>query len=71
MHSNETRAVPESNKCIFQKQYTMLNLLDKAEDELLQQVKKNCKYEIRRAEREGAKYTMFSPCALSVHSETD
>lgn len=54
LHSNDSdlsKAPPKSHSKL---QYSLLTDLLLSEDELLTKVKKNCKYEIRRAEKEGA-----------------
>ncbi|MCI9217899.1 MAG: hypothetical protein HFG95_12735 [Dorea sp.] len=45
---------------ILNKQYTLLNDLSKSEEELQNSIKKNCRYEIRRAEREEATFQVYT-----------
>lgn len=55
MHSNDAENSAISSDCIGKQQYTLLNDLKSSEEEILSNVKKNCRYEIRRAVREEAK----------------
>lgn len=52
LHSSDSGDVTTKMNVIVQKQYTLLTDLLESEDELLSKIKKNCKYEIRRSERE-------------------
>ena len=54
LHSNESGKRDTSKGSIMQNQYTLATALSQSEDELLASIKKNCKYEIRRSEKEGA-----------------
>lgn len=54
MHSNDTTFSEIPKGSVAKKQATLLNDLLQNEEELLLKIKKNCKYEIRRAERENA-----------------
>ncbi len=54
LHSNDDDLDKAPVKSYSKIQYSLLNDLLLSEEELLEKVKKNCKYEIRRAEKEGA-----------------
>lgn len=58
-----------SKSIILQKQYTLLTDLKYSEEELLANIKKNCKYEIRRSEREEAQVHFFEKKQLCENSE--
>lgn len=57
MHSLD-REDKSDGKALVKLQNTLENDLKLTEEELLDRIKKNCKYEIRRAAREGAYYKM-------------
>lgn len=65
MHSNdvETNAI-NTLFCYVRSQNTLVNNLLASEDELLTGIEKNCRYEIRRAEREGCICTVYTPDQL-------
>ena len=52
LHSSDSGEMDVSKGTILQKQYTLLTDLKYSEEEILANIKKNCKYEIRRSERE-------------------
>lgn len=54
LHSSDNDLSKAPRKSHSKLQYTLINDLLSTEEELLGKVKKNCKYEIRRAEKEGA-----------------
>ena len=59
LHS-EDKEIPVDYKPEYaQYQYTYVNDLSESEDFLFSNVKKNCKYEIRRAEKEGAIFVIY------------
>lgn len=59
IHSNESGERKLSKGAILQQQYTLETNLNSSEEELLNKIKKNCKYEIRRSEREEVKSTVY------------
>lgn len=67
MHSNDVEVTENSGIC--KKQYTLVTDLTIEENELLSKIKKNCRYEIRRAEREEAIYTILDAGELKNHPE--
>ena len=54
LHSNDTGEKKIPKGAIIQLQYTLVTKLEQSEEELLSFIKKNCKYEIRRSERENS-----------------
>ena len=55
LHSNDIQDLSNDIKnCFSEKQYTLCSDLGCSEDELKSLISKNCRYEIRRAEKEGA-----------------
>lgn len=60
LHSNDTERKNIPKGGIIQQQYTLVTDLSHSEEELLSYIKKNCRYEIRRSEREGALATVKS-----------
>lgn len=62
IHSNESKLTEESSapNVLAKKQYTLVNNLLATEEEILANIKKNCKYEIKRAEREGAIVNVYT-----------
>lgn len=60
MHSNdEENKCSNLNSCFCEYQCTLETDLKKTEDEILVNVSKNCRYEIRRATRENAQVEIF------------
>jgi len=60
MHSRDTQCLaPENCKIIIQKQYTLVHSLLCGEVDLLSRINKNCRYEIRRSEREGVEANIY------------
>lgn len=69
LHSTDSGEKDVSKSIILQKQYTLLTDLKYSEEELLENIKKNCKYEIRRSEREEAQVHFFEKKQLCENSE--
>ena len=67
MHSSDEEVLCADGVC--KKQYTLVTDLTLDESELLSKVKKNARYEIRRAEREEANCKYFSSEELKNHPE--
>lgn len=59
LHSSDNDLGKAPVKAHSKLQYTLINDLLSTEEELLTNVKKNCKYEIRRAEKEGAETRIY------------
>lgn len=59
LHSSDSEDLSGNKRVLAQMQYTLVNDLDIQTDELTANIKKNCRYEIRRAEKEGAKVTVY------------
>lgn len=71
LHSNEAKCSCSSPKgTIVHKQYTLINDLQLSEEELYKKIGKTCRYEIRRAEKEGCDAIIMTShnlkCSLSV-----
>lgn len=61
LHSCDTEDILENGKySISKKQYTLVNNLNASEEELMLGIKKNCKYEIRRAGKEEARFNAYN-----------
>lgn len=59
LHSSDSGMTVVPRGTMVQEQYTLVTNLQKTEDELLATIKKNCKYEIRRSERENVQEHFF------------
>jgi len=69
LHSSDSGEMDVSKSTILQKQYSLLTDLKCSEEDLLAKIKKNCKYEIRRSEREEAQVKFYEKQQLCRNPE--
>ena len=60
LHSSDEKVETKDDSVYAQMQYTLVNDLNISMEEISAGIKKNCKYEIRRAEKEKAKVNVYT-----------
>lgn len=60
LHSSDEEMLSADRHAFAEMQHTLVNDLNDSMEQIASDIKKNCKYEIRRAEKEGAKATVYT-----------